>query len=38
LEKSGYPDYVFAFHDGEEIGHKMLARAAKHAGLKPNDL
>jgi predicted RNA binding protein YcfA (HicA-like mRNA interferase family) len=37
LEKSGYPDYVFAFHDGEEIGPKMLARVAKHTGLSPND-
>jgi len=38
LEKPGYPDYVFAFHDGEEIGPKMLARVAKQTGLKPNDL
>ena len=38
LEKSGYPDYVFAFHDGEEIGPKMLTRVAKHTGLAPNDL
>jgi predicted RNA binding protein YcfA (HicA-like mRNA interferase family) len=38
LEKSGYPDYVFSFHDGEEIGPKMLARVAKHTGLTPNDL
>jgi predicted RNA binding protein YcfA (HicA-like mRNA interferase family) len=38
LEKSGYPDYVFAFHDGEEIGPKMLAKVAKHTGLIPNDL
>ena len=38
LEKSGYPDYVFAFHDGDEIGPKMLARIAKHTGLAPNDL
>jgi predicted RNA binding protein YcfA (HicA-like mRNA interferase family) len=38
LEKSGYPDYVFAFHDSEEIGPKMLAKVAKHTGLKPNDL
>ena len=38
LEKSGYPDYVFAFHDGEEIGPKMLSRVAKHTGLTPNDL
>jgi predicted RNA binding protein YcfA (HicA-like mRNA interferase family) len=38
LEKIGYPDYVFAFHEGIEIGPKMLARVAKHTGLKPNDL
>jgi predicted RNA binding protein YcfA (HicA-like mRNA interferase family) len=38
LEKSGYPDYVFAFHDGEEIGPKMLARVAKHTGLTANNL
>jgi len=38
LERLGYPDYVFAFHDGDEIGPKMLARVAKHTGLKPNDL
>jgi predicted RNA binding protein YcfA (HicA-like mRNA interferase family) len=37
LEKDGYPDYVFAFHDGEEIGPKMLSRVAKHTGLTPND-
>jgi predicted RNA binding protein YcfA (HicA-like mRNA interferase family) len=38
LERIGYPDYVFAFHDGDEIGPKMLARVARHTGLKPNDL
>jgi predicted RNA binding protein YcfA (HicA-like mRNA interferase family) len=38
LEKAGYPDYVFAFHDGDEIGPKMLARVAKHTGLTPKDL
>jgi predicted RNA binding protein YcfA (HicA-like mRNA interferase family) len=38
MEKSGYPDYVFAFHDSEEIGPKMLSRIAKHTGLTPNDL
>lgn len=30
LSRSGWPDYVFAFHDGEEIGPRMLARVAKH--------
>jgi predicted RNA binding protein YcfA (HicA-like mRNA interferase family) len=38
LSRSGYPDYVFAFHDGEEIGPRMLARVAKHTGLSPRDL
>ena len=38
LQRSGYPDYVFAFHDGDEIGPRMLARLAKHTGLTPDDL
>jgi predicted RNA binding protein YcfA (HicA-like mRNA interferase family) len=38
LGKPGYPDYVFAFHEGVEIGPKMLARVAKHTGLTPDDL
>jgi predicted RNA binding protein YcfA (HicA-like mRNA interferase family) len=38
LERVGFPDYVFAFHDGDEIGPKMLARIAKHTGLEPDDL
>lgn len=38
LARIGSPDYVFAFHDGDEIGPKMLARVAKHTGLTPEDL
>jgi predicted RNA binding protein YcfA (HicA-like mRNA interferase family) len=38
LKRNGWPDFVFAFHDGEEIGPKMLARIAKKTGLVPNDL
>lgn len=38
LHRDGWPDYVFSFHDGEEIGPRMLARIAKHTGLKPEDL
>ena len=38
LSRHGWPDFVFAFHDGDEIGPKMLARVAKHTGLSPNDL
>jgi predicted RNA binding protein YcfA (HicA-like mRNA interferase family) len=38
LARSGWPDVVFAFHDQQEIGPKMLARIAKHTGLQPEDL
>jgi predicted RNA binding protein YcfA (HicA-like mRNA interferase family) len=38
LQREGWPDYVFAFHDKEEIGPRMLARVAKRTGLTPGDL
>jgi predicted RNA binding protein YcfA (HicA-like mRNA interferase family) len=38
LQRTGRPDFVFAFHDGEEIGPRMLARIAKHTGLTADDL
>ena len=38
LSRAVWPDFVFAFHDGEEIGPRMLTRIAKHTGLKPEDL
>ena len=38
LSRSGWPDVVFAFHDKDEIGSKMLTRIAKNTGLKPTDL
>jgi predicted RNA binding protein YcfA (HicA-like mRNA interferase family) len=38
LSRAGWPDFVFAFHDGEEIGPRMLSRVAKHTGLSPEDL
>ena len=38
LSRSGWPDYVFAFHDNEGIGPRMLSRIAKKTGLSPNDL
>ena len=34
----GWADFVFGFHDDEEIGPRMLARIAKHTGLRPEDL
>ena len=38
LSRPGWPDTVFAFHDGEEIGPRMLARIAKKTGLTPDDV
>jgi predicted RNA binding protein YcfA (HicA-like mRNA interferase family) len=38
LERSGWPDYVFAFHDGEEIGPRALSRIGKRTGLTAGDL
>ncbi len=38
LARPGSPDVVFAFHDREEIGPRMLARFAKATGLEPEDL
>ena len=38
LTRPGWANYTFAFHDGDEIGPRMLARIAKKTGLKPEDL
>jgi len=38
LSRPGWADVIFAFHDKDEIGPKMLARIAKNTGLKPEDL
>ena len=38
LSRADWPDVVFAFHEDEEIGPRMLARIAKHTGLNPDDL
>ena len=38
LAREGYADVVFAFHDRDEIGPKILARLSKHTGLTPEDL
>jgi predicted RNA binding protein YcfA (HicA-like mRNA interferase family) len=37
LSRPGWPDYVFAFHDNVEIGPRVLAKIAKHTGLRPDD-
>jgi len=38
LQRNGWIDFVFAFHDSEEIGPRMVARVAKRTGLRPEDL
>ncbi len=38
LARPEWPNYLFAFHDNEEIGPKMLSRISKHTGLNPGDL
>ena len=38
LSRPDWPDLIFAFHDRDEIGPRMLARIAKHSGLRPEDL
>jgi predicted RNA binding protein YcfA (HicA-like mRNA interferase family) len=38
LSRPVWSDFIFAFHDGVEIGPKMLARIAKRTGLQPEDL
>ena len=38
LERPDWPDIVFAFHDNEEIGPRMLARIARKVGLTRFDL
>jgi predicted RNA binding protein YcfA (HicA-like mRNA interferase family) len=38
LERLGWPDVVFDFHDQDEIGPRMIARIARQTGLRPEDL
>lgn len=38
LQREGWQDVVFAFHDSEEIGPRMLARIGKRTGLRPEYL
>ena len=38
LRRANWDDFVFSFHDVEEIGPRMLAKIAKRTGLTPEDL
>ena len=38
LTRAGFPAMTFAFHDGDEIGPRMVAKLAKDGGLRREDL
>jgi predicted RNA binding protein YcfA (HicA-like mRNA interferase family) len=38
LSREGWADVVFAFHDGDKVGARMLARISKRTGLSPDDI
>jgi predicted RNA binding protein YcfA (HicA-like mRNA interferase family) len=38
LSRPGWSNFIFAFHDRDEIGPRMLSRIAKKTGLTPKDL
>ncbi len=37
LEREGWPNYRFSFHDSDELGPAILARISKKTGLQPKD-
>jgi predicted RNA binding protein YcfA (HicA-like mRNA interferase family) len=38
LARPGWSDYVFAYHDRDELGPAILAKIARVTGLRPEDL
>jgi predicted RNA binding protein YcfA (HicA-like mRNA interferase family) len=38
LQRPGWPNFTFCFHDHEEVGPAALARIGKETGLRPGDL
>jgi predicted RNA binding protein YcfA (HicA-like mRNA interferase family) len=38
LVREGRDNFVFAFHDADELGPVMLEKIAKATGLSPDDL
>jgi predicted RNA binding protein YcfA (HicA-like mRNA interferase family) len=38
LQRDGWPNFTFSFHDGEEIGPAALSKIGKDTGLRPEDL
>ncbi len=38
LQRDGWPNFTFSFHDREEVGPAALAKIGKDTGLRPEDL
>jgi len=38
LQKPGWRNFTFCFHDNEEIGPVALSKIGKDTGLRPEDL
>lgn len=38
LQRDGWTNFTFCFHDSEEIGPAALAKIGKETGLRPEDL
>ncbi|MFI5247780.1 MAG: type II toxin-antitoxin system HicA family toxin [Nitrospirales bacterium] len=38
LQRPGYRDYTWAWHDSQELGRAALRRLGKYTGLTPEDL
>jgi predicted RNA binding protein YcfA (HicA-like mRNA interferase family) len=38
LQRQGWQNFTFCFHDSQEIGPAAVARIAKDTGLRPDDL
>ena len=38
LQRPGWPNFTFYFHDSEEVGPAALSRIGKDTGLRPEDL
>lgn len=38
LQRPGWKNFTFCFHDQDEVGPAALARIAKDTGLRPEDL
>ena len=38
LQRTGWRNFTFCFHDSEEVGPAALAKIAKDTGLRPENL